>query len=193
MDVRTCSVAALAAAALALPSAAQAAPTGGASFAAEDPVPAATGGADPSAPVPAADPASAVATILPDGTAVAPAGAPPEVAAIIAAGNEIATLPYRWGGGHARWRDRGYDCSGSVSFALRGAGLLDRPLASGDLMAWGRPGRGRWVTVYAHRSHVFMVVAGLRFDTSGQRAAGTRWQPMDRSTKGFAVRHPAGL
>lgn len=195
MDVRLPSVAALAAAALlALAPAASATPTGGAGFTtAPAPVPApALGGADTSAPPPA-DPATAVATVLPDGTAVAPAGAPPEVVAAIAAGNEIATLPYRYGGGHGAWRDRGYDCSGSVSFALHGADLLDRPLTSGGLMAWGRRGPGTWITIYAHRRHVFMVVAGLRFDTSGQRQAGTRWQPMDRSTRGFTVRHPAGL
>jgi cell wall-associated NlpC family hydrolase len=128
-----------------------------------------------------------------DGTAVAPLEAPDIVATVIAAGNEIATKPYKWGGGHGAWKDSGYDCSGSVSFALAGAGLLDGPLTSGGLMSYGKPGPGRWITIYANNGHVFMVVAGLRFDTSGARG-GTRWQPPDgRSYGGFTARHPPGL
>jgi cell wall-associated NlpC family hydrolase len=128
-----------------------------------------------------------------DGTAVAPLEAPDVVATVIAAGNEIATKPYKWGGGHGAWKDSGYDCSGSVSFALAGAGLLDGPLTSGGLMHYGKPGPGRWITIYANNGHVFMVVAGLRFDTSGARG-GTRWQPPDgRSYGGFTARHPPGL
>jgi cell wall-associated NlpC family hydrolase len=128
-----------------------------------------------------------------DGTAVAPLEAPDVVATIIAAGNAIATTPYIWGGGHGAWRDKGYDCSGSVSFALAGAGLMSSPLTSGLFMHWGAKGPGRWVTIYANQGHVFMVVAGLRFDTSGAQG-GTRWQPATgRSYAGFVARHPPGL
>jgi cell wall-associated NlpC family hydrolase len=128
-----------------------------------------------------------------DGTAVAPLEAPDVVATVVAAGNAIATKPYKWGGGHGAWKDSGYDCSGSVSFALAGAGLLDGPLTSGGLMHYGRPGPGKWITIYANGGHVFMVVAGLRFDTSGAQG-GTRWQPPDgRSYGGFTARHPPGL
>jgi cell wall-associated NlpC family hydrolase len=128
-----------------------------------------------------------------DGMAIAPENAPDVVKRVILAGNQIAKFPYKWGGGHGAWRDSGYDCSGSVSFALAGAGLLNSPLTSGGLAAYGRPGPGRWVTIYANSGHVFMIVAGLRFDTSGQGRAGTRWQPAQRPTGGFAVRHPPGL
>ncbi|MCW2998823.1 MAG: hypothetical protein JWN65_2372, partial [Solirubrobacterales bacterium] len=133
------------------------------------------------------------ATLRGDGTAVAPAGAPPQVVAMIEAGNRIATLPYRYGGGHRGFEDTAYDCSGSVSYALHGADLLDSPLASGGLGAWGSAGPGRWVTIYANDEHVYMLVAGLRFDTSGQRQSGSRWQTATRSNGGFIVRHPAGL
>ena len=133
------------------------------------------------------------ARVLGDGTAVAPDNAPEVVKRVILAANEIAKFPYKWGGGHGAWRDSGYDCSGSVSFALAGAGLLGRPLASGLFMNYGAPGRGRWITTYANPGHIFMVVAGLRFDTSGQGRAGTRWQAEPRSTAGFAVRHIPGL
>jgi cell wall-associated NlpC family hydrolase len=133
------------------------------------------------------------ARVLPDGTAVAPEDAPEPVKRVILAANQIAKFPYKWGGGHGVWRDNGYDCSGSVSFALAGAGLLDRPLTSGLLASYGRPGVGRWITIYANSGHVFMVVAGLRFDTSGQGRAGTRWQEAARPAGGFAVRHVPGL
>jgi cell wall-associated NlpC family hydrolase len=139
-------------------------------------------------------PVGAAAGVLPDGTAIAPLSAPAVVAAVIQGGNEIARTPYKWGGGHGAWADNGYDCSGSVSFALAGAGLLGQPLTSGQLMKWGAPGPGRWITIYANGGHTFMVVAGLRFDTSGRSGPlGTRWQPALRSTSGFAARHPAGL
>jgi cell wall-associated NlpC family hydrolase len=115
------------------------------------------------------------------------------VKAVIAAGNEIATKPYKWGGGHGAWRDSGYDCSGSVSFALAGAGLLQAPLNSTGFLTYGDSGPGRWITLYTNHGHMFMVVAGLRFDTSGAQG-GTRWQPVDgRSYGGFTVRHPPGL
>jgi cell wall-associated NlpC family hydrolase len=128
-----------------------------------------------------------------DGLAVAPASAPEEVKAIIAAGNEIATKPYKYGGGHGRWRDSGYDCSGSVSYALHGADLLDSPLDSTGFMSWGRRGRGEWVTIRTNPSHAYMIVAGLRFDTSARRATGSRWTEDMRSSRGFTGRHPAGL
>jgi len=133
------------------------------------------------------------ARVLRDGTAVAPEDAPDVVKRVILAANEIAKFPYKWGGGHGAWRDNGYDCSGSVSFALAGAGLLGRPLTSGLFMNYGAPGRGRWITIYANSGHIFMVVGGLRFDTSGQGRAGTRWQAEPRTTAGFAVRHIPGL
>jgi hypothetical protein len=133
------------------------------------------------------------ATALPNGVALPPLEAPEEVKQIIEAGNIIARSPYKWGGGHGRWVDTGYDCSGSVSFALAAAGLLDGPLASGPLMSWGEPGRGKWVTIWSNPGHVFMEVAGIRFDTSGRQVTGSRWQNAMRSTGGFVARHPAGL
>jgi cell wall-associated NlpC family hydrolase len=139
-------------------------------------------------------PVAAAAAVLPDGTAVAPLTAPSVVAAVIQGGNEIARTPYKWGGGHGAWADNGYDCSGSVSFALAGAGLLGQPLTSGQLMQYGDPGPGRWITIYASGTHTFMFVAGLRFDTSGRSGPrGTRWQPALRPTSGFVARHPPGL
>ena len=134
-----------------------------------------------------------VATIGPDGLAIAPASAPPEVQAIIEAGNEIASKPYKYGGGHARKKDSGYDCSGSMSYALRGAGLLDESLDSTGFMSFGDPGKGTWVTTYAHGSHSYMMVAGLRFDTSGLSQDGSRWHTTKRSARGYTVRHPTGL
>ncbi len=133
------------------------------------------------------------AEVLKNGIALPPLEAPPEVRAIFDAGNVIARSPYKWGGGHGKWQDTGYDCSGSVSYALAAAGLLDAPLASGPLMKWGKPGPGKWVTIYTHPGHVYMEVAGLRFDTSGARATGSRWQNAMRSHKGFVARHPPGL
>ncbi|MGI8597135.1 MAG: hypothetical protein ACR2LY_07610 [Thermoleophilaceae bacterium] len=126
------------------------------------------------------------------GDAIPPSGVPQTVAQVVEAANVIARKPYVYGGGHGAWRDRGYDCSGSVSFALAGAGLLDRPLDSSGFMRWGSNGRGRWITIYANPGHMFMVVAGLRFDTSGANG-GTRWQEGMRGGGSYAVRHPAGL
>jgi peptidoglycan hydrolase-like protein with peptidoglycan-binding domain len=128
-----------------------------------------------------------------DGLAIAPASAPPQVQAIIAAGNQIASKPYKYGGGHGKWNDSGYDCSGSVSYALHGAGLLDTAMPSGDFTDWGDPGAGQWVTLYAKSSHIFMVVAGIRFDTSGRTKNNTRWQADMRSTSGYTAVHPPGL
>jgi peptidoglycan hydrolase-like protein with peptidoglycan-binding domain len=144
-------------------------------------------------PTPAATTPGSTATVGSDGLAVAPADAPDAVKQIIAAGNEIAKTPYHYGGGHGKWQDSGYDCSGSVSYALHGAGLLDQALTSGDFESWGDPGPGQWVTIYANAGHVYMVVAGLRFDTSGRSTAGTRWQTASRSSSGYTVVHPTGL
>jgi cell wall-associated NlpC family hydrolase len=138
-----------------------------------------------------ADPTKAVA--LGNGVALPPLDAPEEVKQIIEAGNVIARTPYLWGGGHGKWLDTGYDCSGSVSFALAAAGLLNGPLASGPLMSWGEAGPGKWVTIYANNGHVYMYVAGVRFDTSNSRVTGSRWSNTTRSNAGFVARHPAGL
>jgi peptidoglycan hydrolase-like protein with peptidoglycan-binding domain len=120
-------------------------------------------------------------------------GLPIRVRRIIAAGNRIAGKPYKYGGGHGQWEDSGYDCSGSVSYALHGAGLLDSALTSGGFMSWGASGPGRWVTIYAAPGHVYMIVAGRRFDTTGRNESGSRWQASDRSSAGYVVRHPPGL
>jgi hypothetical protein len=133
-----------------------------------------------------------------EGRAIAPADAPTAVKRVIAAANEISDRPYIWGGGHLSFTSKGYDCSGAVGYALHGAGLLATTMVSGQLAAWGEGGVGRWITVYANAEHVFMVVAGLRFDTRddmpGER--GPRWkmaEPDPRSLNRFAVRHPTGL
>ena len=133
----------------------------------------------------------AKAQLTSDGLAIPPADAPEEVKRVIAAANEIARKPY--GGGHGRWKDSGYDCSGSVSYALYGGGLLRRSMPSGGFTSWGGSGAGKWITVYANSGHMFMAVAGLRFDTSGRDRAGTRWQKDPRPTQSYAIRHPEGL
>ena len=140
-----------------------------------------------------APPPPSAGTIGADGLAAAPAGAPAVVAAIIQSGNVIAHLPYRFGGGHQTWTDTGYDCSGSVSFALHGAGLLDSPLASYDFYTWGESGPGQWVTIYAKDDHAYMVVAGLRYDTAASKGGGSRWTADSRVPAGYVARHPAGL
>ena len=112
---------------------------------------------------------------------------------VIAAGNRIAHKPYKYGGGHGTFRDSGYDCSGSVSYALHGGGLLGRPRDSSGFMSYGRPGRGKHITIYANPGHVYMVVNGRRFDTSARSSSGSRWTGQARSTAGYTVRHPAGL
>jgi cell wall-associated NlpC family hydrolase len=132
-------------------------------------------------------------TVTADGFAVPPESAPDAVKEVIAAGNAIATTPYKWGGGHARWDDTGYDCSGSVSYALHGGGLLDGALVSGDFARWGSAGPGRWITIYANGGHVYMVVAGMRFDTSARSRTGSRWTMEQRDSDGFSVTHPRGL
>jgi cell wall-associated NlpC family hydrolase len=130
---------------------------------------------------------------LAGGLAFAPPDAPDAVQAIVAAANQVARLPYVYGGGHGVFVDSAYDCSGSVAFALANAGLIDATETSGQLMSWGRPGPGRWVTVYANDGHAFMVVGGARFDTVGLRETGSRWQQPHRTIAGFTARHPPGL
>jgi hypothetical protein len=127
------------------------------------------------------------------GKAVPPAGSPAVVKQVIQAANRIRTTPYVWGGGHLRWWDRGYDCSGSVSYALHGADLLEEPMTSGELAGWGLPGRGRWITIYANAGHVFAVIDGLRWDTVGDATGtGPRWHEEMVSAAGFVARHPFG-
>ena len=134
------------------------------------------------------------ASVSSGGHAQTPIGAPDVIARVIAGGNAIANFPYIWGGGHGSFVDSGYDCSGSVSYALAAAGLLDSPLVSGQFAKWGAPGPGKWITIYANDGHVFMYVAGLRFDTSGRDGPfGSRWQTAPRSLAGFEVRHPPGF
>jgi hypothetical protein len=132
-----------------------------------------------------------------DGIAHAPESAPEPVKRAIWAANRIVGRPYRYGGGHARVEDTGYDCSGTISYALIGAQLLESPLDSSSFMRWGEAGRGQWITVYTNPGHAFVVIAGLRLDTSPagdrSRARGPRWRPALRSTRGFRARHPAGL
>ncbi len=115
------------------------------------------------------------------------------VARVIAAGDEIATTPYIWGGGHGSFQSSGYDCSGSVSYALHGGGLISAPEASGALESYGEPGPGAHITIYANSEHAFMVVDGKRFDTVALAETGTRWSSSMTSTAGYVVRHPAGM
>jgi peptidoglycan hydrolase-like protein with peptidoglycan-binding domain len=133
------------------------------------------------------------ATLGADGLALAPASAPEPVKAAIDAGNRIAKTPYKYGGGHARAEDTGYDCSGSVSYVLRAAGLLDESLDSSGFMTFGEPGRGTWITIRANSGHAYAVIAGLRFDTSARKADGTRWSDEMRSARGYTGRHPTGF
>lgn len=129
-----------------------------------------------------------------DGTASASAGMPGVVKRVIAGANAIAKYPYVYGGGHGSFTDTAYDCSGSLSYALAAGGLLDAPKTSGDLARTGKKGPGKWITIYANAGHTFMVVGGLRFDTSGRGGPlGTRWNASPRSTSGFRVTHPPGL
>lgn len=142
---------------------------------------------DPSVMMPVAP------AILADGVAQAPSDAPAEVRRMVEAANEIAGRPYKAGGGHENFVDSGYDCSGTVSYVLAGAGLLEYPLSSGDFLDWGEPGVGKWVTIYARRGHVFMVIAGVRFDTTDSLNVGPGWRVSKRPPEGFVPRHPAGL
>ena len=132
---------------------------------------------------------------LVDGRAIAPPGAPATVKRVIAAANQIDGRPYVWGGGHVSWFARGYDCSGAVGYALHGADLLEATMVSGQLAYWGEAGSGRWITVYANAQHVYMEVAGLRFDTrdAPPGVSGPRWHRATVDPRHFAARHPPGL
>ena len=169
------------------PKAHQAQATGGAAYGADAPADPAGGQTVP----------GAQGRIV-DGLAYAPDGAPDEVKAAIAAANAIIGRPYVYGGGHnAQFRGRGYDCSGTVSYALHGGDLLDSPLDSSSFMRWGDGGEGDWITVYTNPGHAFAVIAGMRLDTSAagdpSGAKGPRWRPVLRSTSGFKARHPEGF
>jgi hypothetical protein len=134
-----------------------------------------------------------------DGTAVAPSNAPSQIQAAIAAGNAIHTYPYRWGGGHRSFLDSGYDCSGAVSYVLHAAGFLTSPMPSGPLAtSWGQPGKGFWLTVYANAGHTYMVVAGLRYDTSSggeklNQGSGPRWRKTKRKPLGYTAKYWPGF
>jgi hypothetical protein len=168
---------------------AQTSPTGGAQFSDSEPAPIVAPGSK--------------ATLLPDGTAAAPADAPPQVQAAIFAANKLLDKPYKYGGGHAKVEDSGYDCSGTVSYALLAAKLLKSPLDSSSFMRWGLKGKGAWITVYTNPGHAFAVIAGLRLDTSTggitsrkiARTAerGPRWRVALRNARGFQMRHPVGF
>jgi hypothetical protein len=176
-------------------------PTGGTAFEEEPPPPAMLApGLWTGTEVPGTE-----AVLLADGTAAAPAEAPEQVKQAIWAANSLQSLPYRYGGGHNLAFDvtQGADCSGTVSFALRGAGLLKAPLDSGSFMRWGEKGKGQWITVYTNPGHAYAVIAGLRLDTSvagvsrvAKRVSdtvlerGPRWRPVARSPRGFVRRHP---
>jgi hypothetical protein len=188
--------AAIAAAAFALlPVSATAATSGGASSGSSG---ARTGGVSPDDPE--FKPTGKAKLVA--GKAIPPADAPPEVVNAINAANKIVGKPYKYGGGHALVEDTGYDCSGTVSYALLGAGLLKgTPLDSGSFMRWGKKGRGKWFTVYTNPGHAFVMIAGLRLDT-GMRdntvpgqipGRGPRWAKAKRSTRGFVARHPDGF
>jgi cell wall-associated NlpC family hydrolase len=132
--------------------------------------------------------------ILLSGIALAPPDAPEAVQKVINQANTIVGRPYVWGGGHASFYSYGYDCSGSVSYALFGGGLIPEPLTSGSLEGWGEPGPGKWITVYANAEHTFMEIDGLRWDTVGDaRGTGPRWHLEPTDTEGFVARHPPGL
>jgi hypothetical protein len=194
-------------------------PTGGVRYGAvpaPDPAvaPADGGGVKPGQPGTAPTPGSPTpvvpgtkAVLLPDGSAAAPADAPPQAQKAVWAANSLQDKPYRYGGGHASFVDSGYDCSGTISFAFKAAGVLKTPLDSSSFMGWGDGGPGQWLTAYAHSGHAYAVIAGLRLDTSAgytrssRRARGSskaaergpRWRPSRRPSAGFTVRHPAGL
>ncbi|MFM9126690.1 MAG: hypothetical protein ACKOTA_03850 [Solirubrobacterales bacterium] len=137
------------------------------------------------------------ARLLRSGKAAAPEGAPEQVKEAIWAANRIIGKPYRYGGGHAKFEDSGYDCSGTVSYALRGAGLLKSALDSSSFMRWGKRGKGEWITVYTNPGHAYVVIAGLRLDTSAaddpRGGKGPRWRPLRKSDRGFAARSPVGF
>jgi cell wall-associated NlpC family hydrolase len=170
---------------------------------AQDPAPqsagsAASGGSEYGTQSPARTPTvpGAMAKIV-DGVAYAPETAPDAVKAVIWAGNDIVGMPYVYGGGHGDFEDDGYDCSGTISYALHGADLLARPRDSSSFFRYGSAGKGSWVTIYTKSSHAYLTVAGIRLDTSaaddkgGQK--GPHWRPLRRSDRGYKLRHPVGL
>jgi hypothetical protein len=173
--------------------------SGGASVPPPTPPPSTTltpggSGGTPIGSVPVAPVAGAVARIARDGrTAIPPAAAPEAVKQAIYAANQITHKPYRYGGGHRSFQSHAYDCSGSVSYALHGGDLLDSPLHSSAFMRWGERGKGQWITVYTNPGHAFVVIAGLRFDTSGPGESGPRWRGSARSSRGYQLRHPEGF
>lgn len=131
--------------------------------------------------------------VLKNGIAYAPRNAPLAVKKAIAAGNRLQEKPYKFGGGHARHNDTGYDCSGTVSYVLREAGLMQGSMPSRGFLNYGKKGSGKWITIYVRPGHVFMTVAGLRIDTGGpRRESGPRWRPETRSGRGHVLRHPPG-
>jgi hypothetical protein len=150
---------------------------------------------EPTTP-PVAEPTNSTSkAIIVRGRAIAPLDAPAAVKKVIAAANKIRAKPYIWGGGHARWWDAGYDCSGAVSYALHGGALLSSPLPSGPMETWGRGGPGRWITVYANAGHAYAVIAGLRWDTAGNTSGtGPRWHESTAAAASgiFIARHPEG-
>ena len=187
-------------------------PGGTSSAPAPAPAPVPTGPPPTPAPPPATvTPGGTVpgnrAKLGPDGQALAPANAPDAVKYAIWAGNQLQAMPYVYGGGHQDFVDEGYDCSGTVSYALHAAGLLKTPLDSGRFMRWGRRGRGSWITVFTNSGHAYAVIAGLRLDTSvagmsrtmkstfaaSAFESGPRWRPIGRSSRGFTKRHPVGF
>ena len=189
MPARALLAAALTASTLAAPALARAdALTGGTSADGHAPTPAASPPSQPTVPGSRAK--------LVRGIAHAPAGAPLRVKRAIWSTNRIVGRPYRLGGGHQRWNDTGYDCSGLVSHFLHAAGLLRSPMSAPGFIPWGVAGAGRWVTIYAKRGHVFAVIAGLRLDTTPYPSRGTEgsaWRPQLRDAGAFTARHPAGL
>ena len=133
------------------------------------------------------------ARLLPNGMLIPPKAAPARIKAVVAAANRIRTKPYIWGGGHGRWWDRGYDCSGSVSYALHGGEFLESPLPSGPMESWGVSGEGRWITVWANAGHAYAEIAGFRWDTAGDSSGtGPRWHEELLDNAGFTPRHPLG-
>ena len=171
----------------------------------DDAAPQVSGGASASAPAagtaaPADDQPTvtgSLAKVQKNGLAAAPSLAPLEVKEAIWAANDIIGKPYVYGGGHASFKSKGYDCSGTVSYALHGGDLLDSPLDSGSFMSWGKSGRGDWITIFTNEGHAYVVIAGIRLDTSAaddpKGGEGPRWRPLRGSNSGFKVRHPAGF
>lgn len=159
---------------------------------------AATGGAEFGTEIPLDTPTvpGSVAKII-DGIAYAPEDAPEAVKMVIWKGNEIVGMPYRYGGGHGSFEDTGYDCSGTISYALNGGGLLKRPRDSRSFFRYGARGAGDWITIFTNSGHAYMTVAGIRLDTSAaddpQGGKGPRWRPLRKSDRGYRVRHPVGF